>query len=138
MPPLSQNLVNTDPSLINVINLCDIAIRRLIKMSKKISSFRSLCQRDQIALLKGGCTELMILRSVTTYDAENNSWNVSCARAGRGEGVRGILCVGGGNDAVGISAAGDVSSSWKEESFMLDDKPFGYHILRLVSMLRLN
>ena len=46
-------------------------------MSKKISSFRSLCQRDQIALLKGGCTELMILRSVTTYDAENNSWNVS-------------------------------------------------------------
>ncbi|XP_043236008.1 nuclear hormone receptor HR96-like isoform X1 [Amphibalanus amphitrite] len=81
MAPLNEdnmfvNLVNTDPSLINVINLCDIAIRRLIKMSKKISSFRSLCQRDQIALLKGGCTELMILRSVTTYDAENNSWNI--------------------------------------------------------------
>ncbi|XP_037067860.1 nuclear hormone receptor HR96-like [Pollicipes pollicipes] len=81
MAPLNEdnlfvNLVNTDPSLINVINLCDIAIRRLIKMSKKISSFRGLCQRDQIALLKGGCTELMILRSVTTYDAENNSWNI--------------------------------------------------------------
>lgn len=72
-----QNLVNKDPSLINVINLCDIAIRRLIQMSKKMASFRALCQRDQIALLKGGCTELMILRSVTTYDIDNNSWNVS-------------------------------------------------------------
>jgi hypothetical protein len=59
-----------------VINLTDIAIRRLIKMSKKIYAFQDLCQEDQIALLKGGCTEMMILRSVVSYDPERDSWNV--------------------------------------------------------------
>lgn len=41
-----------DPMLIRVINLTAIAIRRLIKMSKKISGFKKMCQEDQIALLK--------------------------------------------------------------------------------------
>ncbi|GFT77561.1 nuclear hormone receptor HR96 [Nephila pilipes] len=63
-----------DPSLIDVINMTDHAIRRLIKMSKRISSFKNLCQDDQIALLKGGCTELMILRSVMSYDPEKECW----------------------------------------------------------------
>ncbi|GFY40893.1 nuclear hormone receptor HR96 [Trichonephila inaurata madagascariensis] len=63
-----------DPSLIDVINMTDHAIRRLIKMSKRIGSFKNLCQDDQIALLKGGCTELMILRSVMSYDPEKECW----------------------------------------------------------------
>lgn len=41
-----------DPTLLKVINLTAIAIRRLIKMSKKISGFKKMCQEDQIALLK--------------------------------------------------------------------------------------
>lgn len=41
-----------DPTLIKVINLTAVAIRRLIQMSKKISGFKKLCQEDQIALLK--------------------------------------------------------------------------------------
>lgn len=75
--PLTDDNVVTpgsDASLINVINMTDIAIRRLIKMSKKISGFKNLCEGDQIALLKGGCTELMILRSVMTFNPENNCW----------------------------------------------------------------
>nr|WCS71180.1 hormone receptor-like protein 96 [Pardosa pseudoannulata] len=63
-----------DPSLLDVINMTDHAIRRLIKMSKKITAFKNLCQDDQIALLKGGCTELMILRSVMSYDPEKECW----------------------------------------------------------------
>uniref|UniRef100_T1J1D7 Nuclear hormone receptor HR96 n=1 Tax=Strigamia maritima TaxID=126957 RepID=T1J1D7_STRMM len=74
---------STDPSLLNVINMTDIAIRRLIKMSKKITGFKNLCQEDQIALLKGGCTELMILRSVMTYDPEKGCW----------EGPKKSLCI---------------------------------------------
>jgi len=66
----------SDPSLINVINLTDVAIRRLIKMSKKISGFKNMCQEDQIALLKGSCTEMMILRSVVSYDPDRDSWNI--------------------------------------------------------------
>lgn len=64
-----------DPSLLDVINMTDHAIRRLIKMSKKINGFKTLCQDDQIALLKGGCTELMILRSVMSYDPEKDCWH---------------------------------------------------------------
>lgn len=41
-----------DPILMKVINLTAVAIRRLIKMSKKISGFKKMCQEDQIALLK--------------------------------------------------------------------------------------
>lgn len=41
-----------DPTLLKVINLTAIAIRRLIKMSKKITGFKKMCQEDQIALLK--------------------------------------------------------------------------------------
>ena len=65
-----------DPTLLNVINLTDIAIRRMIKMAKKLAAFKTFCQEDQIALLKGGCTELMILRSVMSYDADKGCWKV--------------------------------------------------------------
>ncbi|UYV60830.1 Hr96 [Cordylochernes scorpioides] len=64
----------TDPSLLDIINMTDQAIRRLIKMSKKIAAFKTLCQEDQIALLKGGCTELMILRSVMSYNPTEDCW----------------------------------------------------------------
>ena len=64
-------------NLISVINLTDLAIKRIIKMAKQITPFINMCQEDQIALLKGGCTELMILRSIISYNPEKNSWSVS-------------------------------------------------------------
>eukprot|EP00095_Tigriopus_kingsejongensis_P008786 maker-scaffold120_size336265-snap-gene-1.11 protein:Tk08786 transcript:maker-scaffold120_size336265-snap-gene-1.11-mRNA-1 annotation:"vitamin d3" len=63
-------------NLISVINLTDLAIKRIIRMAKKITPFISMCQEDQIALLKGGCTELMILRSVINYNPDKNSWRI--------------------------------------------------------------
>lgn len=67
-----------DPQLLKIINLTAIAIRRLIKMSKKINAFKNMCQEDQVALLKGGCTEMMILRSVMQYDdGDRCTWKVS-------------------------------------------------------------
>ncbi|KAK6622360.1 hypothetical protein RUM44_002171 [Polyplax serrata] len=62
--------------LVDVLNLTAVAIRRLIKMSKKINAFKNMCQDDQIALLKGGCTEMMILRSAMTYDPDRDSWKI--------------------------------------------------------------
>lgn len=79
MAPLSEDLEyekQHNPSLINVINMTDIAIRRIIEMSKQLSSFSCLCTKDQIALLKGSCTEMLILRSVTAYDADKESWKI--------------------------------------------------------------
>ena len=77
----------------SVINLTDLAIKRIIKMAKQISAFTRVCQEDQVglcthqasfnghlvlqvSLLKGGCTELMILRSVVNFDSEQNAWQV--------------------------------------------------------------
>ncbi|XP_059610726.1 nuclear hormone receptor HR96 [Phlebotomus argentipes] len=65
-----------DPQLLKLVNLTAVAIRRLIKMSKKISAFKNMCQEDQVALLKGGCTEMMILRSVMQYDSDRASWKI--------------------------------------------------------------
>jgi len=74
--PLSHHYDIDDPTLVNVLNLTDIAIRRMIKMAKKLVAFKTLCQEDQIALLKGSCTELMILRSIMSYDAEKQCWKI--------------------------------------------------------------
>ncbi|EEC11854.1 nuclear hormone receptor 48, putative [Ixodes scapularis] len=71
---LLESSSSDSPSLVDVINMTDHAIRRLIKMSKRITAFKSLCQEDQVALLKGGSTELMLLRSVMSYDAERDCW----------------------------------------------------------------
>lgn len=45
-------------------------------MVKKINAFKNMCQEDQVALLKGGCTEMMILRSMMQYDVDHSSWNI--------------------------------------------------------------
>jgi len=72
-----QYSMSSEPhNLISVINLTDLAIKRIIRMAKKITPFTTMCQADQIALLKGGCTELMILRSVINYDPDKNSWRL--------------------------------------------------------------
>lgn len=64
-------------SLIDVINLTAVAIRRLIKMCKRVWGFRTLPQCDQLSLLKQGCTQMMLLRSVINFDPEKNSWKVN-------------------------------------------------------------
>ncbi|ENN79145.1 hypothetical protein D910_06423 [Dendroctonus ponderosae] len=66
----------TDPALLDVINLTAIGIRRLIKMAKKINAFKNMCQEDQVALLKGGCTEIMMIISARRYDPTKNTWKV--------------------------------------------------------------
>lgn len=76
--PFQANQNPQDPQLLKIINLTAIAIRRLIKMSKKINAFKNMCQEDQVALLKGGCTEMMILRSVMQYDdGDRCTWKVN-------------------------------------------------------------
>lgn len=51
-------------------------------MAKKVNSFKSMCQQDQVALLKGGCTEMMILRSVMQYDIDHSTWRIPQSREG--------------------------------------------------------
>ncbi|XP_052749032.1 nuclear hormone receptor HR96 [Galleria mellonella] len=65
-----------DPRLIKIVNLTAVAIRRFIKMAKKINAFKNMCEEDQVALLKGGCIEMMVLRSTMNYDGQRKQWKV--------------------------------------------------------------
>ncbi|VDK44069.1 unnamed protein product, partial [Anisakis simplex] len=62
-------------TLMDVVRMTDLALRRIINMAKEISFFRELSQDDQIALLKGSCSELLILRGVMAFDPTKDVWN---------------------------------------------------------------
>ncbi|XP_074658850.1 vitamin D3 receptor-like isoform X2 [Tubulanus polymorphus] len=68
-PPRDQSSCMAD-----LVNIAELSVRRVIDMSKKIKSFKALSQADQISLLKGGSIELLILRSVLTYDKDKQQF----------------------------------------------------------------
>ncbi|SPP80352.1 nuclear hormone receptor HR96 [Drosophila guanche] len=86
-----------NPKLLQLINLTAVAIKRLIKMAKKISAFRDMCQEDQVALLKGGCTEMMIMRSAMIYDDDRNAWKVPHTKENMGNIRTDLLKIADGN-----------------------------------------
>ena len=57
-------------NMADLVNIAEVSVRRVIDMAKKVKAFKSLPQADQISLLKGGSIELLILRSVITFDKE--------------------------------------------------------------------
>ena len=65
-------------SMVDLVNIAEISVRRVIDMAKKIRSFKMLPQSDQISLLKGGSIELLILRSVITFDKEKQHFLDPC------------------------------------------------------------
>ena len=46
-------------------------------MAKHLVMFRDLAQEDQIALLKGAVTEVLILRSAKMFDTKSMAWQVN-------------------------------------------------------------
>uniref|UniRef100_A0A146KQD9 Nuclear hormone receptor HR96 n=1 Tax=Lygus hesperus TaxID=30085 RepID=A0A146KQD9_LYGHE len=71
-----DQLKNASKSLLDVINLTALAIRRLIKMCKKMSGFKLLCQEDQVSILKQSCTQMMLLKSVSHFDPARDTWKI--------------------------------------------------------------
>ncbi|XP_038219719.1 nuclear hormone receptor HR96 [Zerene cesonia] len=55
------------------LNNCSGSSREL---NEKINAFKNMCEEDQVALLKGGCIEMLVLRSAMTYDGERNQWKL--------------------------------------------------------------
>lgn len=69
-----QNVVHKTSALVDAVKVTEAAIRRLIKMSKRLSAFNKLSQNDQISLLKGSIIEMMCIRATTTFNSEHNYW----------------------------------------------------------------
>lgn len=65
------------PSNVEFLNMADTSVRRLVKMAKQLTVFRSLDQVDQIALLKGAVVEVLILRSAKMFNSSTLSWQVN-------------------------------------------------------------
>lgn len=57
-------------TLNHIVKITDHAIRMVIKMAKKLTSFKKLCEEDQVALLKAGSLEIIILRGVLLFVRE--------------------------------------------------------------------
>ncbi|ELT97373.1 hypothetical protein CAPTEDRAFT_220526 [Capitella teleta] len=55
-------------------NMARFAIRQLVKMAKNIHPFKSLVQSDQVELLKTWVLEVMVIKSVKTYDTQRDMW----------------------------------------------------------------
>lgn len=49
-------------------------INKVIEMSRLVTSFKDLCELEQMTLLKGAVTEMIILRSVLNYMPDKDSW----------------------------------------------------------------
>ena len=54
----------------------DTDIRKLIKMSKCLTGFRSICESDQISLLKFASIEIVLIRMILYFDFQFEYWNI--------------------------------------------------------------
>ena len=70
--PIESKVPRDSPNMMDLVNIAEVSVRRVVDMAKKLKGFKALSQTDQIGLLKGGSIELLILRSVISFDRENN------------------------------------------------------------------
>lgn len=70
--PIESKVPRDNANFAALVNIAEVSVRRVVDMAKKLKSFKALSQTDQIGLLKGGSIELLIIRSVISFDKENN------------------------------------------------------------------
>lgn len=70
--PIESKVPRDNANISDLVNIAEVSVRRVVDMAKKLKSFKALSQTDQIGLLKGGSIELLILRSVISFDKEHN------------------------------------------------------------------
>jgi len=70
--PIESKVPRDNANFSDLVNIAEVSVRRVVDMAKKLKAFKALSQTDQIALLKGGSIELLIIRSVISFDKEHN------------------------------------------------------------------
>ncbi|GMS78275.1 hypothetical protein PENTCL1PPCAC_450, partial [Pristionchus entomophagus] len=61
-----ESFMKSDKTPTDIMNIMDITMRRLVKMSKKLSTFNELSNEGKFSLLKEGMVEMLTVRS---YDS---------------------------------------------------------------------
>ncbi|ESN91591.1 hypothetical protein HELRODRAFT_70532 [Helobdella robusta] len=67
---IERDVSRHEANFSDLVNIAELSVRRVIAMAKQVPAFKLLPQEEQIHLLKGGSIELLILRSVITFDKE--------------------------------------------------------------------
>lgn len=73
----SLDMIKDTKSILLLQHFCDImswGIRKVIEFCKGIPEFVSLALVDQIILLKGGCLEMLVLRSYFAFSSNGNKY----------------------------------------------------------------
>ncbi|CAI4231883.1 unnamed protein product [Auanema sp. JU1783] len=82
--PLDMQFENDQLSLLDIVRITETALRRIVCMAVELQFFRSLPLEDKKILIKGSCTELLILRGVMAYDSNRKIWSHSFTQNIRG------------------------------------------------------
>jgi hypothetical protein len=68
------HIKQVDPSLNQLVNQSSVTVLRIIKFAKRLEEFVRLPQECQIGILKGCWINILLLRSVSVYDSERDTW----------------------------------------------------------------
>nr|CAB3264434.1 VDR-a [Phallusia mammillata] len=77
---ISKEITDRTPSnmiseahVLHFTDIMEFSIKEVIKFCKKIPTFMDLDLKDQIALLKSGCTEILFIKANYTYDSSRKA-----------------------------------------------------------------
>ncbi|CAG2169506.1 unnamed protein product [Oppiella nova] len=72
---LSQTIVDNFFDAKNIFQCnCDQETRKLVKMSKCLTTFATMCESDQLNLLKYASLEIAIMRMIAYFDFDTQYW----------------------------------------------------------------
>ncbi|CAG2099963.1 unnamed protein product, partial [Medioppia subpectinata] len=73
----SNILINECMDALNIMNKINENIfKDTVKLCKTLNAFQYVCQSDQIVLLKYSALEIAVLREVSCFNFEHNSWSI--------------------------------------------------------------
>ncbi|KAK5964815.1 NR LBD domain-containing protein, partial [Trichostrongylus colubriformis] len=62
-------------TLMDVVKISEAGLKRIVCMARDLAAFQALDIEDKKNLVKGSCSELLILRGVMAFDPSKNTWN---------------------------------------------------------------
>ncbi|KHJ83989.1 hypothetical protein OESDEN_16303, partial [Oesophagostomum dentatum] len=66
---------NGELTLMDVVKISEAALKRIVCMARDLAAFQQLDIEDKKNIMKGSCSELLILRGVMAFDPNKNTWN---------------------------------------------------------------
>ncbi|WKY06175.1 hypothetical protein Q1695_006406 [Nippostrongylus brasiliensis] len=65
---------NDELTLMDVVKISEAALKRIVCMARDLAAFQALDIEDKKNIMKGSCSELLILRGVMAFDPNENTW----------------------------------------------------------------